>query len=123
VQLLKLTEDLDSGGVEHLIRIKASSTKAYHTEASTEAARRQSIAKLGANGARIAMDTGNLADDASALAAILISLLGTINKSNTLAQIPYGFFGAVYVLELKKRRLGRLRVLSALVAQVTRFYV
>lgn len=89
----------------------------YDTEGGTKGLGREGSLELGTDSSRVAMGTGHLSVDGTAVGAILLDL-GTVDKGNTLAEVPLGLFSRVHALELDNGGLGALQVLTTLVAEM-----
>jgi len=98
------------------------SKSTYDADRGTERLGGQVVAEASLDGARATVGTGDTAPNAADLGAIDLAL-GTIDESNTLAEVELGVGSGLHTLDLDERDIGALVALSALESKNTTFGV
>ena len=96
---------LDSGGVKH------------HTDHLGDSAGGKVVGELGTDDTAVAVGAGDLAPDDSALLAALVSLLGLVDVSDTLADVESGVLLGLDTLDSEEGGAHVLVSLASLVAE------
>ena len=97
--------NLDSGGVQH------------HTDHLGDGAGGEVVSELCADNAGVAVGTGDLAPEDSLLVAGLVSLLGPVDVSDTLADVELGVLPGLDTLDSEEGGACVLVSLASLVAE------